>query len=97
MAIWRRTPLRARLALAATIAVAAGVGGGVGFAYVAVRHSLTQQVDGALMKQGIRMQLQQMRTRTGTTRTDKIPPFDATPEFGETRVNFQFINAKGHR
>ena len=95
LTVWRRTPLRARLALAATIAVAAGVGGGVGFAYVAVRHSLTQQVDGSLMKQGIRMQLQQLRPRTTATRTDKIPAFDFTPEPGETRVNVQFINDKG--
>jgi two-component system, OmpR family, sensor histidine kinase MprB len=95
LTMWRRTPLRARLALAATIAVAAGVGGGVGFAYVAVRHSLTQQVDGSLMKQGIRMQLQQLRPRTSTTRTDKIPPLDLTPEPGETRLSIQFINDKG--
>ena len=95
LVIWRRTPLRARLALAATIAVAAGVGGGVGFAYVAVRHSLTKQVDGFADEAGHRMRLQQLRPRTGTTRTDKIPPFDSTPEPGETRVNIQFINAKG--
>ncbi|MEY9904082.1 two-component system sensor histidine kinase MprB [Catenulispora sp. MAP12-49] len=96
VAVWRRTPLRARLALAATIAVAAGVGGGVGFAYVAVRHSLTQQIDDALLKQGMRMQAQQTHPRTGVQRSgDKIWPYDSTPQVGETRLNFQFINSKG--
>ncbi|MEY9926938.1 two-component system sensor histidine kinase MprB [Catenulispora sp. GP43] len=95
VAVWRRTPLRARLALAATIAVAAGVGGGVGFAYVAVRHSLTQQIDDALLKQGTRMQSQQLRPRNGSQRPDKINPLDSTPQVGETRLNFQFIDDKG--
>ena len=95
LAVWRRTPLRARLALAATIAVAAGVGGTVGFAYVAVRHSLTQQVDGDLLKQGQRFQKEMPPHWTATPRIGKFAQFDSTPQVGETRFNVQFINSEG--
>ena len=89
LAVWRRTPLRARLALAATIAVAAGVGGGVGFAYVAVRHSLTQQVDDDLAKQGARAQLQ---LKHGSYPN---PRFDHAADVGETQAGFQLIDSSG--
>jgi two-component system sensor histidine kinase MprB len=81
-------PLRARLALAATIAVAAGVGGGVAFAYVAVRHELTQHMDEGLYGQGRRMQSQLMR--------GYLRPFpDRTALYGETQGKWQLIDAKG--
>ncbi|WP_230419714.1 sensor histidine kinase [Catenulispora pinistramenti] len=89
LAIWRRTPLRARLALAATIAVAAGIGGGVGFAYVAVRHSLTQQVDGGLQRQGAKAQ--------SALLSGHFPHYDAAKswQFGDTLTNVQFIDSSG--
>ncbi|WP_194898915.1 sensor histidine kinase [Catenulispora pinisilvae] len=90
LAIWRRTPLRARLALAATIAVAAGIGGGVGFAYVAVRHSLTQQVDDGLQRQGVKAQ-------TAALLGGHFPRYDPakSQQFGDTQTNFQFIDSSG--
>jgi two-component system sensor histidine kinase MprB len=92
LAVWRRTPLRARLALAATIAVAAGVGGGVGFAYVAVRHSLMGQVDSGLEKQGYRAQAELLQRR--------LPPhpYDAShtaAQWGDTLSNFQYLDSAG--
>jgi two-component system sensor histidine kinase MprB len=89
LAVWRRTPLRARLALAATIAVAAGVGGGVAFAYVAVRHSLTQQVDSGLQRQGDGVQK--------ALRNHHLPRYDAARswQFGDTLTNVQFIDSSG--
>ncbi|WP_370346262.1 sensor histidine kinase [Catenulispora sp. EB89] len=89
LAVWRRTPLRARLALAATIAVAAGVGGGVGFAYVAVRHSLIQQIDDGLQDQG-----------TGAQKTllnRHFPRYDVvrSRKFGDIETNVQFIDSTG--
>ncbi|MBW8803222.1 MAG: HAMP domain-containing protein [Catenulisporales bacterium] len=86
-AFWRHLPLRARLALAATVAVAAGVGGGVGFAYVAVRHSLMQQVDESLRAQGKRNQLALLRN--GAVR------FDRSPLLGEKAAVFQFLYKDG--
>ncbi|WP_049871421.1 sensor histidine kinase [Catenulispora acidiphila] len=89
LSFWRRTPLRARLALAATVAVAAGIGGGVGFAYVAVRHSLTQQVDSGLQRQGAKVQ--------DLLLTHHLPRYDETrsQQFGDTLTNSQFIDSTG--
>jgi two-component system sensor histidine kinase MprB len=47
----RRFKLRTRIALAATLAVALGIGGGVTFAYLAVRASLYGNIDRQLDKQ----------------------------------------------
>ena len=90
LTVWRRTPLRARLALAATIAVAAGVGGGVGFAYVAVRHSLIQQVDDGLQDQGVTAQKVLTKFR--------LPPhYDGvrSRKFGDTTTNVQYLDSTG--
>lgn len=91
LAVWRRMPLRARLALAATIAVAAGVGGGVGFAYVAVRHSLMNQVDNGLEKQGSRAQ--------DDLQKHHLPGLFYDPnhsaQWGDTLARFQYIDSSG--
>ncbi|WP_228563371.1 sensor histidine kinase, partial [Catenulispora rubra] len=90
LAVWRRTPLRARLALAATIAVAAGVGGGVGFAYVAVRHSLIQQVDDGLLDQGETAQKVLLTSH-------RLPHYDGvrSRKFGDTTTNVQYLDSTG--
>ncbi|NUP50715.1 MAG: HAMP domain-containing histidine kinase [Catenulispora sp.] len=85
---WRTMPLRARLALAATVAVVAGVGGGVTVGYLAVRHELMQHVDEGLYNQARRMQAQLLLNRLRS-----FP--DRSPLFGETQGNWQLIAADG--
>ncbi|NUR57640.1 MAG: HAMP domain-containing histidine kinase [Catenulispora sp.] len=88
LSFWRTMPLRARLALAATIAVIAGVGSGVTVGYVAVRHELIQHVDEGLYKQGQRMQTSLIK--------GYVRPFsDRRTLFGETQGNWQLITADG--
>ncbi|MFD0639066.1 sensor histidine kinase [Catenulispora yoronensis] len=86
--VWRRLPLRARLALAASVAVAAGVSGGVAFAYLAVRHELIQHMDEGLHSQGERMQ--------NSLQRGYLHPFpDRTALYGELQGKWQLIDSNG--
>ena len=79
---WGRLPLRARLALAATVAVAAGIGGGVGYFYSTVHHQMMAQVDSGILAQAQRLQ---GKPRSG----------DHTPRFGEIRTSLQLLRSDG--
>ncbi|NUR59534.1 MAG: HAMP domain-containing protein [Catenulispora sp.] len=81
-------PLRARLALAATVAVIAGVGSGVTVGYVAIRHELIRHLDEGLYGQARRAQLQLLSGRLRS-----FP--DRAPQFGETQGWWQLIDATG--
>jgi two-component system sensor histidine kinase MprB len=87
---WRRLPLRARLALAATVAVAAGIGGGVGYAYYTVHDELVAQVDAGISAQAERFQKGATAIAAG-----KFRSFDHAPQFGETRGSIQLVRADG--
>ena len=80
-------PLRARLTLAATVAVIAGVGSGVTVGYLAIRHELIRHLDEGLYGQARRAQLQLL--------TGRLRVFDRAPQFGETQGWWQVVDAAG--
>ena len=93
LGVWRRLPLRARLSLAAAIAVALGIGGAVGFAYVAVRHELYGQVDKVLARQ---IDAHSQRDKYAFPQNPR--PNYSSPcavKFGETQCYVQLIDSTG--
>jgi two-component system sensor histidine kinase MprB len=104
----RRLKLRTRIALASTLAVALGVGGGVTFAYLAVRADLFGNIDRQLDKQVQAMQRFAIDARTGgRSPIFKLSPPDSTlataktivlgpgRHFGDSVDYFQIVRATG--
>ena len=95
---WRRfrsLKLRTRITLAATLAVALGIGAGVLFAYLAVRAELYGGVDNQLNRQV--QGIQSFRGPTDVNRAGRIPtrsPF-VKHRFGDTVAYFQVVDVNG--
>jgi two-component system sensor histidine kinase MprB len=89
----RRLTLRTRMTVAATLAVALGIGGGVTFAYLAVRAELYGGVDRQLDKQVDGMKYLAAGAKT---REKGPPPFKLSPP-GSTLATAKGIALGSHR
>ncbi len=97
---WRRRwprraiPLRAGLALATSLAVLIGIGGGVGFAYVAIRQELMAGVD-----RGLSHQVDQLRYQnslhTGQLVAGALPTLRPMTRVGQPASYVQVVSAAG--
>ncbi|MBS2962559.1 HAMP domain-containing histidine kinase [Actinocrinis puniceicyclus] len=110
-ALWRRTgrlKLRTRITIAATLAVALGIGGGVAFAYLAVRAELYGGIDRQLGKQvGALQRLADEKARPNGPAPVKFLPSGSGPSdaksvvvgprrrFGDSVDYVQIVRATG--
>jgi len=107
---FRRLKLRTRIALAATLAVALGVGGGVTYAYLAVRAELYGGVDRQLDKQvdGVKFLATDTKTHPRGPQPVKLQPTGSTlatatsitfgphRRFGDAVGYLQIVRATGN-
>lgn len=91
----RAVSLRTRLALATSLAVLVGIGGGVGFAYVAIRQELMAGADRTLAHQVDQLRYQ-ATMRAQQDQPGTMPTLHPLSHLGQPASYLQVVSANGH-